>query len=127
MKNIFTSPRSFATFIPAFVLAAALAANATPSFAGPGGGHTHAAPALVDAAKAKKVASRKLASLVQKNRIESTWWGISPNEPTRENYGKGPEWRVTFTNPKASDPTKSMLYVFVNAKGKVVGSNFTGK
>lgn len=127
MLNIFTTPRSSFAFIPAFVLAAALAANATPTFAGPGSGHSHAAPALVDAAKSKTIASRKLASLVQKNRIEATWRGISPNEPTRKDYGKGPEWRVTFTNPKASDPSKSLLYVFVNAKGKVVGANFTGK
>jgi len=40
---------------------------------------------------------------------------------------KGKEWKVSFGNPTAADPSKSTLYVFLSLPGNYIASNFTGR
>lgn len=102
-------------------------ALAPVSLAGPGTGHSHGnEKPKITSQQAQKVASKQLAYLVEKQKIAKSWWGISPNEPSQKNYGKGLEWVVTFANAKEANPKKKTLYVFVSLRGKILGSNFSG-
>lgn len=104
---------------------ALLLATPTVALAGPGHGHTHGPK--ISPAKAKTVAKAKVAALVKAKKIDATWTATKPNAPVQKTFGHGPEWVVSFDNPKAKDKKKARLYIFVSLDGKVLGANFTGK
>jgi hypothetical protein len=106
-------------------LLAMLLLGTTPALGGPGHDHSHGPK--ISAAKAKVVAAKKVEQLIKKGKLDATWKATKPNPPTQKSFGHGPEWVVSFDNPKAKDKKKAKLYIFVSLQGKVLGANFTGK
>ncbi|MDH5544857.1 MAG: DUF6488 family protein [Gammaproteobacteria bacterium] len=97
-----------------------------PVFAGPGhADHTHSHD--VDAAGAQKAALSVLNTLVNRNKIDSSWKDAKPGNAEKKTVGANTEWLVTFNNAQEKDPAKSTLYIFLTTEGKYVAANFTGK
>lgn len=101
-----------------------------PAFAGaghehgPGGSHSYG---QLTAASAVKMAEKQVKTLVERGKLEKSWADIKASEATQKDFGKGPEWVVTFKNEKVADPAKQTLYVFYTQTGSYLASNFTGK
>jgi len=87
------------------------------------GGHSHAP---VKAEKAKIIAGKVVKDAIKRGKVDKSWSDVKPNKPTTKDYGKGPEWVVTFDNPKIKDKTKRRLFVFLSISGEPLGLNFTG-
>lgn len=111
------------------VLVATALLLAFPVFAGaghehgPGGSHTHGP---VSAATAIKKAEGQVKSLIERGKLDKSWSGIKAAEATQKDFGKGPEWVVSFKNEKA-EADKQILYVFYTLTGNYLATNFSGK
>ncbi|MDP1524419.1 MAG: DUF6488 family protein [Rhodocyclaceae bacterium] len=111
------------------VLVASTLLLAAPAFAGtghehgPGGSHTYGP---LTATLAIKQAEKQLKTLVERGKLDKSWSGIKATEATKKDFGKGPEWVVSFKNEKA-EAGKQTLYVFYTLSGSYLASNFTGK
>lgn len=101
----------------------------TPAFAGgghehgPGGSHTYG---QLTAASAVTMAEKQVKTLVERGKLDKSWSGIKAAEATQKDFGKGPEWVVSFKNEKA-EAGKQTLYVFYTVTGSYLATNFTGK
>jgi len=69
----------------------------------------------------------RVSQLIEKGKIEKSWKLPKVISAEQKVYGHDIEWVVTFQNSKASDPAKSMLYIFLTANGKFIAANFTGE
>jgi hypothetical protein len=85
-------------------------------------GHKHYVSKSVIQQNAKK----QLALLVEKEKIDKSFAGSSLASTKEKRFGKFVEWVVRFDNDKIKDKTKKSLYMFLNLKGRVLGSNYTG-
>lgn len=104
-----------------------IACYGAPAIAGPGHDHNHGhSHGPISAEKAGKKAIEKVAQLVDRKKIDSSWAKIKPTSIEKKEYAKGPEWVVTFNNPKISNPEKQTLYLFYSLDGHYIATNYTG-
>ncbi|WP_432823014.1 DUF6488 family protein [Trichloromonas sp.] len=92
-----------------------------------GAGHDHGPITPISQAEASQKAVGIVAKIVESGKIDASWAEVKPDVAEKKEYQHGPEWLVTFTNPKAEDPAKQTLYVFLSSGGKYLAANFTGK
>lgn len=95
-------------------------------FADGGGDHTHEPAAPISENEALKKASGALESIVKKGKLDQSWGEVKPQKIIQKTFKNGPEWVVTFDNPKAENKDKQTLYVFLSLSGKVLAANFSG-
>lgn len=98
--------------------------SAASAFAG--AGHDHGPSKPVTEAEALQKASGIVAKMVEKGKVEPSWAGVKATGAEKKQYKNGPEWMVIFNNPKAQDPAKQTLYVFLSLGGTYLAANFTG-
>jgi hypothetical protein len=101
----------------------------SPVFAG--GGHEHGPDGshsygLLTAASAVNMAEKQVKALVERGKLDKSWTGIKASEANQKDFGKGPEWVVSFKNENA-EAGKQTLYVFYTVTGSYLATNFTGK
>jgi hypothetical protein len=65
--------------------------------------------------------------LVKSGKLDASWRTIQPEKVDAVSGKKGKEWKVTFNNPAAPDPTKRALYMFFTESGNFMAANFSGK
>lgn len=90
---------------------------------GPSGSHTHGP---ISSAAAIKKAEKQVKGLIEGGKLDKSWSGIKAAEATQKDFGRGPEWVVTFKNPKA-EAAKQTVYVFYSLTGSYLATNHTGK
>ena len=90
-------------------------------------GHSHDAPVAVNQSVATENATKVVASLIKKNKLEKSWSSIKAGSVEKKIYNNTPEWVVTFVNEKITDVTKQKLYVFLTPGGDYIAANYTGK
>ena len=112
--------------IQALVFTLALSLFSFTALAGAGHDHSHSnAPISQD--EAKVIATKAVASLVEKSKIEKSWQSVKAAQVEKKTFKGNPEWVVTFNNSEVSDPTKRTLYVFLTLGGEFIAANHTGK
>ena len=72
-------------------------------------------------------ASQRKAALVSSGKLEKSWEAAQVDKTEQIDGKKGKEWKVSFSNPAASDKTKQTLYVFFSHPGNFIAANFTGQ
>jgi hypothetical protein len=72
-------------------------------------------------------ANKRRATLVKSGKLDSTWQNAKLEKLELVDGKKGKEWKVSFSNPAASDKTKQTLYVFFSHPGNFIAANFTGQ
>ena len=82
---------------------------------------------LISEEKALIAAQIAVDSLIENKKIDKSWRAIKPNKPYKKEFKKGPEWVVTFDNPKIPQKEKQKLYVFISLTGKLIAANFSGQ
>ena len=97
-----------------------------PAFSGPGHENSHAQGPISEAA-VKQKATKQVAALVKKGKIDKSWSEIKPAKAYQKTFKKGPEWVVEFANSAAPDKAKQTLYLFYTLDGHYMAVNFTGK
>lgn len=90
---------------------------------GPGGSHVHGP---ISSAAAIKKAEKQVKGLIEGGKLDKSWSGIKAAEAAQKDFGRGPEWIVTFKNPKA-EANKQTVYVFYTLTGTYLATNFTGQ
>ncbi len=65
--------------------------------------------------------------LIAEGKIDNTWADAKLATLDQIDGKSSKEWRVTFTNPAASDKAKDTLYMFFTLQGNLIASNFSGK
>ena len=94
------------------------------TFAGPGHGHSHGAPAISQE-KTGEIGRKHVERLIKAGKIDASWkMAIFDKSEKKVTAGKK-EWVVTFNNEKGVKGKK--LYIFLKLSGKFVAANFTGK
>jgi len=105
-----------------------IALFSTPILAGSGHDHDHGhSHGSVSSDVTSDKAVEKINSLVQAEKIDSSWSGLKPVSVEQKTYSKGPEWVVTFKNSKVSDTSKQTLYLFYSLDGHYIAANYTGE
>lgn len=104
----------------------ALTAAAATAVAGPGNSHSHGPVTPISESQAQEKATGVVKKLVEKGKIDSSWADIAPKNGEKKRGKFGPEWVVTFDNPKIDDEAKQTLYVFLNLGGEYIAANYTG-
>lgn len=89
-------------------------------------GHSHTQKEVSEES-VKKIASKKLISLVDAKKIDKIWLNTPIMNMEKKKFNKNLEWVVSFENRQIADSKKQILYVFVSLYGKVTGANFSGK
>ncbi len=108
------------------VMLCALSLVTAPAFSG--AGHEHSpSQEPISKEKAKQEATKQVAHLVSKGKVDKSWSGIKPAKAYQKTFKKGPEWIVEFVNSAVSDKTKQTLYLFYTLDGHYLAANFTGK
>lgn len=117
--------RTFSTLILVSTLVCA-----GPVMAGAGHDHnpdgSHAVGPINSGAAIKR-AELHVNSMVKRGKLDKSWEGAKSTGATQQDFGKGPEWVVSFKNDKVSDVEKQNLYVFYTLTGHYLATNFTGK
>lgn len=72
-------------------------------------------------------ANKRRATLVKSGKLDGTWQNAKLEKLELVDGKKGKEWKVSFSNPAASDKTKQTLYVFFSHPGNFIAANFTGQ
>jgi len=106
-----------------FILFASLFLGTT-SFAGPGHGHAHGAPAVSQ----KELQSKGLYHidrLIKAGKLDSSWKVSRFVSSEKKKFSGHTEWVVTFENAKSVKGKN--LYLFFRMSGEFVAANFTGK
>lgn len=111
----------------AWLLVAALLMTPDVVYAHPGHG---AKPGVkvkkVTEAEAKQKALAEVKNLVGDGKIDKAWTDKKPVKAYKKKWGDETEWAVTFEDPKAADPTRKTLYIFVSEEDYYVTYNYTG-
>ncbi len=92
-----------------------------------GAGHDHGPTTPVTKAEAIQTASGIVAKIVEKGNLDASWSQVKTKRAEKKQYKNGPEWVVTFNNPRAENPEEQTLYVFLSLGGKYLAANFTGE
>lgn len=85
-------------------------------------GHKPASEAVV-----ADCADKRKAALVQAGKLEASWQSVGPGRAELVDGKKGKEWKLTFTNPAATDPAKRTLYLFFSQPGNFIAANHSGR
>lgn len=72
-------------------------------------------------------ATQRRDALVKAGKLERSWQAAQLGKLELVDGKKGKEWKATFKNPAAADPTKQTLYVFFSHPGNFIAANFTGQ
>ncbi len=91
-----------------------------------GAGHSHGPKTEIGKIQALLKATSIVAEIVQKGKLDASWADIKPTLAQKKTFKNGPEWVITFDNPKEEDKEKQTLYVFLSLYGKYLGANHTG-
>ncbi|MEH6344347.1 MAG: DUF6488 family protein [Bermanella sp.] len=110
-------------FVSALLISFAL--FATPALAGAGHDHSHSHGPVKSDVIAKK-AKDKITALVKAKKLAVSWALLEPTTIDQKNYSKGPEWLVTFNNPKVEDIKKQTLFMFYSLDGHYIAANYSG-
>lgn len=93
-----------------------------------GAGHDHSpSNAPVSQDKAKVIATKIVAGLAAKNKIEKSWESAKAAQVKKKTFKGNTEWVVTFNNSEVSDPAEGTLYVYLTLGGEYIAANHTGK
>lgn len=112
-----------------FVSIASLTATlffAPAAFAGGGGScHFHgSAPAKESVVVG--CAKEQVKGLVASAKLEKSWKSAQFDKAETVDGKNKKEWKLTFSNPTASDADKKTLYLFYTPSGNFIAANFTG-
>ena len=96
-----------------------------------GGGHNHGhghgpAATPVNQATAKTNATKEVASLVKRKKLDKSWSDVKVNSIEKQTFNGKAEWLVTFVNSEVTDKTKQKLYVFLTLSGDYIAANYSG-
>lgn len=94
------------------------------SFAGPGHGHSHGAPAI-SKEKTVEIGKYHVQRLIKNKKLDVSWKNAKYDSSEKKTFGKKTEWLVIFNNDKGIKGKK--LYIFLKLSGEFVAANFTGK
>jgi len=72
-------------------------------------------------------ANQRRTALVKSGKLENSWQNARIEKVELVEGKKGKEWKVLFTNPAATDPSKQSLYVFFSHPGNFIAANFNGQ
>ena len=98
------------------------------AMAGPGHEHSHShASVPVSQDDAKVIATKAVAALAEKRKIEKSWQSVRAEKAEQKTFKDNTEWVVTFNNSEISDATKRTLYVFLTLGGEYIAANHSGK
>lgn len=93
-----------------------------------GSGHDHGhSHAPVNQAVATINATKIVAALVKRNKLDESWTSIVAKSVEKKVLNGNPEWVAIFINDKITDAKKQKLYVFLTLGGDYLAANFTGK
>lgn len=112
--------------IKALLIGSVLGLFSCTVFAGAGHdhGHSHAA---VDKATAKANATKIVAALAKRNKLDASWSSTTASSVEEKVFKGNPEWVIVFNNDKITDPAKNTLYVFLTLGGDYIAANYSGK
>ena len=103
-------------------------------YAGPGTGHSHShepkkvvAPVGIPEEGAKIVALNCAYILADVAKIDEEWKKAKLLKLEKIKAGNSFQWKASFSAENLKDVKKSTLYIFMQADGKYVAGNFTGK
>lgn len=108
------------------VMLCTLSLVTAPAFSGSGHEHSHSHGPISEE-KAKQEATKQIARLVSKGKVDKSWSGIKPEKVYQKTFKKEPEWVVEFVNNAVTDKAKQTLYLFYTLDGHYIAANFTGK
>ena len=91
-----------------------------------GAGHSHGPKTKVTETQVLSKATSIVADIVKEGKLDASWAEIKPALAQKKTFGNGPEWVITFNNPKEKDKEKQTLYVFLSLYGEYIGANYTG-
>lgn len=89
-------------------------------------GHSHS-HAPVNQETAKTNATKIVAALVKRNKLENSWTTTTASSVEKKSANGNTEWLVVFDNDNITDTSKQKLYVFLTLGGDYIAANFTGK
>lgn len=93
-----------------------------------GSDHNHGhSQAPVNQATAKIKATKKVASLVKRNKLDQSWAPITASSAEKKTFKGNPQWVVVFVNNSITDTKKQKLYVFLTVGGDYIAANYTGE
>lgn len=96
------------------------------ALAGPGHEHGHS-HGPISATEAQGKATEQVKRLIQKGKLESSWTSVlSGAKVEQKTFSKGPEWVISYNNPKVADKSKQTLYLFYSLDGHYLAANFSG-
>lgn len=108
------------------ILLTLLSLSTSLAYGGEGEGHSHAPTEPISKSEAGLKALDIVMQAVIKEKVPESWAQIKPTTIEQKTFKKGPEWVVTFDNPKVEDKDKQTLYVFLSLLGHFLGINFSG-
>jgi len=97
------------------------------AYAEPGDGcHFHGKKPVAEETVLKCATQRK-DYLVKDGKLDKNWVTVTHTSIAYVAGKKGQEWKVSFTNPAATDQAKNTLYMFFTPPGNFIAANYTGK
>lgn len=101
--------------------------NSTPAFADAGGScHFHDRTPTTEQI-AVGCADKRKDALVAAGKLPKSWQAVKTDKAQLVDGKKGKEWRVSYTDPTATDKSKQTLYIILTAPGNFIAANFTGE
>ena len=91
-----------------------------------GAGHSHGPTTPINETEAIQTATEIVSIIVRKGKIDKSWAKVKSAQAEQKKNQYGYEWVVAFSNPKAADQTRQILYVFLSLDGQYLGANFSG-
>ena len=112
------------------LLSAVMVCSTTSLYAGSGHdhsghGHNHAHK-NISKAEAERIAEKKLAVLVDAQKIPKSWAKLAVLDVKKKQFKYSKEWLIRFQNTKITNKEEQIIYIFVNLYGEVTGANYTG-
>lgn len=80
----------------------------------------------VDKKTAEKNAEKKIASLIEKNKLEKSWASIKASSVEKKDNNGTTEWVIIYNNAKVTEADKHKLYIFLTMGGEYIAANYTG-
>ena len=114
--------------LKALLLVFSLSLFSVTVMAGSGDDHGHSHdPEPVNQATATTYATKVVAALVERKKLDESWTSITASSVKKKVYGGNTEWVAVFVNDKMTETDKQRLYVFLTLGGDYIAANFTGK
>jgi hypothetical protein len=96
------------------------------AFGDQGHDHSPAPSEPISKSEAGKKATQVVRSIAKKGKLPESWSSLEPATIKQKTFKKGPEWVVSFKNPKVENKERQTLYVFLTLAGSYLGANFSG-